>query len=108
MGSRHRSTARWVPVALAPVAVLYAVTAIGVAIRHGDPTTYAGRSAAAAAVELAAGLMLIAAGLVALTLDATCATFIDTCFNYPTLSDMYKYAAYDAMGRISRGEMYRP
>lgn len=51
---------------------------------------------------------LIAAGLVAMTLGASCATFIDTCFNYPTLSDMYKYAAYDAMGRIQRGEVYRP
>jgi NAD(P) transhydrogenase len=51
---------------------------------------------------------LIAAGLVAMTLGATCATFMDTCFNYPTLSDLYKYAAYDAMGRIRRGEVYRP
>jgi NAD(P) transhydrogenase len=51
---------------------------------------------------------LIAAGLVAMTLGATCSTFIDTCFNYPSLSDMYKYAAYDAMGRINRGELYRP
>jgi len=51
---------------------------------------------------------LIAAGLVAMTLGASCSTFIDTCFNYPTFSDMYKYAAYDAMGRIRRGEVYRP
>jgi NAD(P) transhydrogenase len=51
---------------------------------------------------------LIAAGLVAMTLGATCSTFIDTCFNYPTLSDLYKYAAYDAMGRINRGDVSRP
>jgi len=51
---------------------------------------------------------LIAAGLVAMTLGATCSTFIDTCFNYPSLSDLYKYAAYDAMGRIDRGDVYRP
>lgn len=51
---------------------------------------------------------LIAAGLVAMTLGATCSTFIETCFNYPTLSDLYKYAAYDAMGRIRRGEVYAP
>jgi signal transduction histidine kinase len=63
VGSRHRSIARWVPVALAPLAFVYALTAIGVARRHGDITTYAGRSAGAAAVELAAGLMLIGAGL---------------------------------------------
>jgi signal transduction histidine kinase len=63
VGSRHRSIARWAPVALAPLALVYALTAIGVARRHGDLTTYAGRSAGAAAVELAAGLMLIGAGL---------------------------------------------
>jgi NAD(P) transhydrogenase len=51
---------------------------------------------------------LIAAGLVAMTLGANCSTFIDTCFNYPTFADMYKYAAYDAMGRIQRGEVHRP
>jgi len=51
---------------------------------------------------------LIAAGLVAITLGASCSTFIDTCFNYPTFSDMYKYAAYDAMGRMQRGEVYQP
>ena len=51
---------------------------------------------------------VIAVGLVAMTLGATCSTFIDTCFNYPSLSDLYKYAAYDAMGRIDRGDVYRP
>ncbi len=51
---------------------------------------------------------LIGAGLVAMTLGATCSTFIDTCFNYPSLSDLYKYAAYDAMGRVDRGDVYRP
>lgn len=49
---------------------------------------------------------LIAAGLVGMTLGATCSTFIDTCFNYPTLSDLYKYAAYDAMGRIRSGDVF--
>jgi len=51
---------------------------------------------------------LIAAGLVAMTLGATCSTFIDTCFNYPSLSDLYKYAAYNAMDRIDRGDVFRP
>src|SRR5215472_6831383 len=51
---------------------------------------------------------VIAVGLVAMTLGATCSTFIDTCFNYPSLSDLYKYAAYDAMGRVDRGDVYRP
>ncbi|HEX5923680.1 MAG TPA: histidine kinase [Baekduia sp.] len=64
MGNRDRSIGRWVPLALVPVAVLYSVTATRVAIRHGDLTTYAGRSAGAAAVELAAGLTVIGAGVV--------------------------------------------
>jgi NAD(P) transhydrogenase len=51
---------------------------------------------------------LIALGLVAMTLGGTASTFIDTCFNYPTLSDLYKYAAYDATGRIERGDVYSP
>lgn len=28
--------------------------------------------------------------------------FIHTVFNYPTLSDVYKYAAYDALGRLNK------
>ena len=50
---------------------------------------------------------LIASGLVGMTMGATIATFIDTCFNYPSLSDMYKYATYDAMGNLQRGDCYR-
>jgi len=51
---------------------------------------------------------LIAVGLVGMTLGASCSTFIDTCFNYPSLSDLYKYAAFDALTRIDRGDIYRP
>jgi NAD(P) transhydrogenase len=50
---------------------------------------------------------LIASGLVGMTMEATTGTFIDTCFNYPSLSDMYKYAAYDAMGNLQHGNYYR-
>ena len=50
---------------------------------------------------------LIASGLVGMTMGATTATFIDTCFNYPTLSDAYKYATYDAMGNLRGGNCYR-
>jgi signal transduction histidine kinase len=64
VGSRDRSIAGWVPLALVPIAVLYSVAAVGVAIRHGDVTTYAGRTTGAAVVELAAGLALIGAGVV--------------------------------------------
>lgn len=49
---------------------------------------------------------LIASGLVGMTMGATTATFIDTCFNFPSLSDMYKYATYDAMGNLQRGNCY--
>jgi len=40
-------------------------------------------------------------------MGATTATFIDTCFNYPTLSDTYKYATYDALGNLRDGNYYR-
>jgi len=48
---------------------------------------------------------LVHIGLTALLLGQTASIFIDTCYNYPTLSEMYKYAAYDAMGRKQRGEV---
>jgi NAD(P) transhydrogenase len=41
---------------------------------------------------------LIHVGLTALLAGQTCDIFIETCFNYPTLTELYKYAAYDAMG----------
>jgi signal transduction histidine kinase len=50
-------------VGLAPLAVGYGLLATRVAARHGELTTYAGRSTATAAVELAAGWALIAVGL---------------------------------------------
>ena len=50
---------------------------------------------------------LVASGLVGMTIGATTATFIDTCFNYPSLSDMYKYATYDAMGNLQHDKYHR-
>jgi NAD(P) transhydrogenase len=41
---------------------------------------------------------LIATGMMALETGATARDFIGLCFNFPSLSDMYKYAAYDAIG----------
>jgi NAD(P) transhydrogenase len=38
-------------------------------------------------------------GLIAMLMNAHADLFIDACFNYPTLSEAYKYATYDAMGR---------
>ena len=48
---------------------------------------------------------LVHIGLTALLLGQTASIFIDTCYNYPTLSEMYKYAAYDALGHHQRGEV---
>jgi NAD(P) transhydrogenase len=40
---------------------------------------------------------LVHIGLVAMMLSATADLFNRACFNYPTLGDLYKYAAYDAI-----------
>lgn len=47
---------------------------------------------------------LVHVGLVALQCQAKAELFINTCFNYPTMSEAYKYAAYDALGRRARKE----
>ena len=36
-------------------------------------------------------------GLMAMMMNATAELFNRACFNYPTLGDLYKYAAYDAI-----------
>lgn len=43
---------------------------------------------------------LISPGMIALTMGANFNTFMDTCFNFPSLADMYKYATYDAMNNV--------
>ena len=47
--------------------------------------------------ESAAELVHIGAQVIAL--NGTIDTFIHSVYNYPTLSDMYKYAAYDGLGQ---------
>ena len=42
---------------------------------------------------------IIHVGLTALLLGADANLFIDSCYNYPTLTEVYKYATYDALGR---------
>jgi NAD(P) transhydrogenase len=42
---------------------------------------------------------LVHVGLTALLLHAGADLFINTCYNYPTLTEVYKYAAYAAMGQ---------
>lgn len=41
---------------------------------------------------------LIGLGLLALETKATASHLIELCFNFPSLTEMYKYAAYDALG----------
>ena len=42
---------------------------------------------------------LVHVGLTALLLGQTSDIFIETCYNYPTLTELYKYATYDALGK---------
>lgn len=42
---------------------------------------------------------LIHVGVTALLLEQTSEIFIETCYNYPTLTELYKYATYDALGK---------
>ena len=42
---------------------------------------------------------LIHVGLMALLMEAGAELFNRACFNYPTLGDLYKYAAYDAIAQ---------
>lgn len=50
--------------------------------------------------EIASELVHI--GVNALMTGVASDLFIDTCFNYPTLGELYKYATYDAMGRRAK------
>jgi NAD(P) transhydrogenase len=45
---------------------------------------------------------LIHIGLTALETGANADLFVRMCFNYPTLAETYKYAAYDALGKAAR------
>ena len=45
---------------------------------------------------------LVHVGLTALLVGAGADLFIHTCYNYPTLTEIYKYATYDALGARDR------
>ena len=45
---------------------------------------------------------LVHIGLTAMLAHQGADLFIQTCYNYPTLAEAYKYAAYDAMGVLDR------
>lgn len=53
---------------------------------------------------------LIGVGLLALESHTSAYQLIDLCFNFPSLTEMYKYAAYDALGtyRTKGGVMHAP
>jgi|SRR5215217_574276 len=46
---------------------------------------------------------LVHVGLVAMLTGSTARLFIETCFNYPTLSEAYKAATFDALDHLKRG-----
>ena len=45
---------------------------------------------------------LVHIGLIALQTECTIDMFVNTVFNYPSLGDAYKYAAYDGLGAVQR------
>jgi NAD(P) transhydrogenase len=47
---------------------------------------------------------LVHVGQTAMLLGGTIDVFIEMVFNYPTLGEMFKYAAYDALGAIAKRE----
>ena len=48
---------------------------------------------------------LIHLGMAVLESGDTIDTFIDLVFNFPTLSELYKYAAYDGLGNLAGRKM---
>lgn len=66
-------------------------------IARGDHTLLGAHIVGESASELIhIGLMVLQAG-------GAIETFIETVFNYPTLGEVYKYAAYDALDRLKVG-----
>jgi NAD(P) transhydrogenase len=47
-------------------------------------------------------------GQLLISLSGTVDTLIETVFNYPTLSELFKYAAYDALGALGRAPHHSP
>ncbi len=48
---------------------------------------------------------LIDIGLLSMQMNATSQAFIDACFNFPSLAELFKYATYDAMKRQQQGRV---
>jgi len=47
---------------------------------------------------------LVHLGLAAMKMKADIRLFLESCYNYPTLSEMYRYAAYDALDQLPEDE----
>lgn len=47
---------------------------------------------------------LVHIGQMAISLGGTIETLVEMVFNYPTLAECYKYAAYDALGRLAESK----
>ncbi|HEX8200358.1 MAG TPA: Si-specific NAD(P)(+) transhydrogenase [Isosphaeraceae bacterium] len=50
---------------------------------------------------------IVHVGLTALLLHGDADLFIQACYNYPTLTEVYKYATYDALGQKARRQAAR-
>ena len=48
---------------------------------------------------------LINIGLLLIQMNGSFQPFIDACFNFPSLAELYKYATYDAMKREQQGRV---
>jgi NAD(P) transhydrogenase len=48
---------------------------------------------------------LLHIGLMAMELGGTLETFVETVFNYPTLAELYKYAAYNGLSRLANWQL---
>lgn len=49
---------------------------------------------------------LLHVGMMVMQLDGTINTFVESVFNYPTLGEAYKYAAYDGLGKVARAKAF--
>ena len=51
---------------------------------------------------------IMAGGAEVMIAGGTIDVFIDSVFNFPTLSDAFKYAAYDGLGNVARAKTRKP
>ena len=49
---------------------------------------------------------LLHVGMMVMHLEGTINSFVESVFNYPTLGEAYKYAAYDGLGKVARARAF--